>query len=66
MQITYTTKEESKAAQQEAFLKLSGYERVASFIRLSKSIQAIFPSNVPERQTNNFVIDYHKLRNRDR
>ncbi|MFY7729986.1 MAG: hypothetical protein ACOVRN_10750 [Flavobacterium sp.] len=57
MQITYTTKEESKAAQQEAFLKLSGYERVASFVRLSKSIQAIFPSNVPERQTNNFVID---------
>lgn len=57
MQITYTTKEESKAAQQEAFLKLSGYERVVSFVRLSKSIQAIFPSNVPEKQTNNFVID---------
>lgn len=57
MQITYTTKEESKAAQHEAFLKLSGYERVVSFVRLSKSIQAIFPSNVPERQTNNFVID---------
>jgi len=28
MQISYTTKEESKAAQQEAFLALSGGERV--------------------------------------
>jgi hypothetical protein len=36
MEITFTTKKESKAAQQEAFLKLSGGERVIRFIQLSK------------------------------
>lgn len=55
--ITYTTKEESKAAQQEAFLKLSGYERFVSFVKLSKKILATFPSNVPEKDNKNFIID---------
>jgi hypothetical protein len=66
MQITYTTKEESKAAQQEAFLKLSGYERVVSFVRLSEKILSTFSSNKPAEEKNNFVLDFHKLRNNDR
>lgn len=57
MQISFNTKEESKAAQQEAFLKLSGSERVMSFIRLSRIILANFPSNAHEIDNGNFVID---------
>jgi hypothetical protein len=59
MQISFTTKEESKAAQQEAFLKLSGAERVMSFVRLSKKMRA-FQSSAPERGKDNFWIDFTK------
>jgi hypothetical protein len=57
MKVTFTTKEESKAAQQEAFLKLSGPERFESFLRLSYTILSTFPSNAPSDDKGNFVID---------
>ncbi|MFP9113716.1 hypothetical protein ACLI1A_07220 [Flavobacterium sp. RHBU_3] len=57
MKVTFTTKQESKAAQQEAFLKLSGGERFASFVRLSNTILSTFPSNAPANDKGNFVID---------
>lgn len=57
MQIAFTTKEESKAAQQEAFLALSGGERVWHFIKLSNYILSTFPSNAPDKHKGNFIID---------
>ncbi|MFP9099373.1 hypothetical protein ACLI09_09985 [Flavobacterium sp. RHBU_24] len=59
MQISFTTKEESKAAQQAAFLALSGGERIMSFVRLSKKIMA-FQTSAPERGKDNFWIDFTK------
>lgn len=57
MQVSFTTKEESKAAQQEAFLKLSGYERFVAFVRLSEQILSTFPSSAKEDDKGNFIID---------
>lgn len=62
MQVSFTTKEESKAAQQEAFLKLSGYERFVAFVRLSEQILSTFPSSVKEDDKGNFIIDASMLR----
>jgi hypothetical protein len=57
MEISFTTKEESKAVQQEAFLQLSGGERVMRFIKLSETILRMFPPSIPTEKSNNFVID---------
>ncbi|WP_428223741.1 hypothetical protein [Flavobacterium sp.] len=59
MQVTFQTKEESNRQQREAFLKLSGAERVFAFIELSKQINA-FPTKHKPEKSNNFIIDFTK------
>lgn len=41
MEVTFQTKEESNKLQQEAFLKLSGTERVLHFFKLSSRINQL-------------------------
>jgi hypothetical protein len=60
MEIRFLTKEESKKEQLEAFLKLSGAERFYSFLELSRTILKKFPTQIPEKETNNFVIEKKK------
>ena len=43
MEINYRTKEESKKAQKEAFLKLTGAERILKFLELQEAI-SLFPT----------------------
>lgn len=57
MQISYTTKEEANAAQQEAFLKLSGAERVMLFIKLSTQAKKFATQADDDRHKGNFVIE---------
>ena len=57
MEIRFLTKEESKKEQLEAFLKLSGAERFYSFLELSRTILKKFPTQITEKETNNFVIE---------
>lgn len=59
MKIFFQTKEESNKQQREAFLKLSGAERVFMFIELSKQINA-FPTKHKLDKSNNFIIDFTK------
>lgn len=57
MEIRFLTKEESKKEQLEAFLKLSGAERFYSFLELSRTILKKFPTQITEKETNNFVLE---------
>lgn len=57
MEIRFLTKEESKKEQLEAFLKLSGAERFYSFLELSRVILRKFPTQITEKESNNFVIE---------
>lgn len=64
MEVKFQTKEESKQQQLEAFLKLSGSERVWRFFSLSAQINRLPRKNKIEK-TNNFVIhlDLNKTKN---
>ena len=56
--ITYRTKEASNRAQEEAFMKLSGYERFYKFLELMLFVNQ-FPTKNKERERKereNFVI----------
>lgn len=55
MEIRFQTKEESNQQQQEDFLKLSGAERVFSFLRLSVQLKK-FPTKIKPGKTSNFII----------
>ena len=56
MKISFQTKEESNKKQLEDFLKLSGAERVLSFMRLSTEIKRNFPSQLKSEKSSNFTI----------
>jgi len=56
MKITFTTKEESKQLQQEAFLKLSGAERFYAFLRLCEKVN-MFPTTEIKKKKDNFIIN---------
>lgn len=59
MQIKFQTKEESNKEQRESFLKLSGSERVISFLNLSTKILKTFPvKNKINKTEGNFIIDF--------
>lgn len=57
MQIKFTSKEESKKEQQEAFLKLSKSDRFLLFLKLSKIFNQMSTKRVYDFK-NNFVIDF--------
>ncbi len=59
MEIRFTTKEESKKIQEEAFLKLSPAERVINFLRLSEQFMQ-FPTTKPYDTKDNFVLELKK------
>ena len=61
MQIKFTTKEESKKEQQEAFLKLSKSERFLLFLKLSKMFNQISTKHIYDFK-NNFIIDFTKFK----
>jgi hypothetical protein len=52
------TKEESNKIRQEEFLALSGEERILSFLKLSRRINQLFPSEktFEERTKGNFIM----------
>jgi hypothetical protein len=56
MEIHFRSKEESKQEQQDAFLSLSGSERVEAFIKLSSTVNKLFPSKGNDKEGKNFVI----------
>ncbi len=56
MEIHFRSKEESKREQEEAFLSLSGSERVEAFIKLSMTMNKLFPSKGNKKEDKNFVI----------
>lgn len=60
MQIKFQSKEESKRSQKEAFLKLSGGERVWRFFQLCAEVNQ-FPTKRKNEKTGNFVIDFSKI-----
>ncbi len=59
MEIRFTTKEESKKLQEEAFLKLSPSERVINFFQLSDQFMQ-FPTTKPYDTKNNLVLELWK------
>lgn len=61
MEIRFTTKEESKKLQEEAFLKLSPAERVINFLRLSEQFMQ-FPTTKPYDTKDNFVLELWKTK----
>lgn len=56
MEIRFTTKEESKALQEEEFLALSPSERVLHFFLFSKKILELSKER-PEVNKNNFILE---------
>ncbi len=56
MKLHFQTKEESNRKQLEAFLKLSGAERFASFLRLSEKLSRFPVKNKKATKTGNFEI----------
>lgn len=59
MQIKFTSKEESKKEQQEAFLKLSKSERFLLFLKLSMMFNQMSTKHIYDFK-NNFIIDFTK------
>lgn len=59
MEVKFKTKEESKKEQLDAFLALSGAERVMLFLRMSKRLKR-FPTKYKKDYSKNFVIDFTK------
>lgn len=59
MEIKFTTKEESKKEQQEAFLKLSKSERFLLFLKLSKMFNQMSTKHIYDFK-NNYIIDFTK------
>ena len=61
MEIRFTTKEESKKLQEEAFLKLSPVERVINFLQLFAQFMQ-FPTTKPYNTKNNLVLELWKTK----
>ena len=59
MQIKFTSKEESKKEQQEAFLKLSKSDRFLLFLKLSKMFNQMSTKHIYDFK-NNYIIDFTK------
>ena len=55
--IEYTTKDESNARRERAFMALSGPERLNEFVRLSRRILREYPSSVPRDYGDNLVLE---------
>jgi len=55
MEITFQTKEESNKERETAFLKLTGAERISSFLNLMEQVSK-FPTKYKKKKTNNFLI----------
>lgn len=55
MEISFTTKEESKRLEEKRFLALTPSERLMEFLE-SMAYFTQFPSKVPEKKNDNFVI----------
>lgn len=58
MEMRFLTKEESNKIRQEEFLALSGEERILAFLKLSRRINQLFPSEktFEERTKRNFIL----------
>lgn len=56
MEIKYQTKEESKAAQEKAFLALSQVERFYAFLDLMDRMQNV-PTKAKPKSKDNFLIE---------
>lgn len=56
MSLTYATKEESNARREREFLALSGAERVAEFLALSRRVLREYPSSVARDYGDNLVL----------
>ena len=55
MKIIFQTKEESNKERETAFLKLTGAERISSFLNLMEQVSK-FPTKYKKKKTNNFLI----------
>ena len=62
MEIRFTTKEQSKFEQEQAFLSLSSEDRLREFFRLSNLILKL-PTTTPKDTKNNFVLTFYKEKN---
>ena len=56
MEIKFQTKEESKAAQEKAFLALTPAQRVYAFFDLMQRMKE-FPTKAKDEKKDNFVIE---------
>ena len=57
MRLEFRTKAEANKAQREAFLALSGEERMAAFFALSRKIMREYPSSVERSYGNHLVLE---------
>lgn len=57
MRIAFTTKEESNREREQAFLALSGEERIREFFALSRKIMREYPSSIPRDYGDNLVLE---------
>lgn len=55
MEISFNTKEENNKRRLEEFLKLTGAERISSFLNLMEQVSK-FPTKYKKKKTNNFLI----------
>lgn len=60
MHLEFRTKAEAKKAQEEAFLRLSGEERMKEFFALSRKIMREYPSSVGRSYGSNLVLEFPK------
>jgi hypothetical protein len=59
VEIRFTTKEQSKHEQEQAFLKLSPHERFLAFVRLSNLILKL-PTRKPKEESKNLVLSLYE------
>jgi hypothetical protein len=62
MRIEFRTKEQAKREQEEAFLALSGEERMREFFALSRRIMREYPSAAPRDYGDNLVLELRSTR----
>lgn len=63
MEIKFRTKQESNQEQLEDFLKLSGAERLASFFRLSRSVNKFPVKHEKTINPKNFILEIKNIEN---
>ncbi|MCC4211826.1 hypothetical protein [Leeuwenhoekiella parthenopeia] len=57
MNITFTTKSESKASQEQAFLKLSPSQRFYAFLKLCSDVNQFPVSRRRQPNPSNFILE---------